>query len=99
MLYFAVKSAAGISNYKWQGRGVIHFERPSREFAPVLAEFGLIAVTKREQRRGMGRNIFLLIDSLINISCKTFNLGKPSKQCLISRFILSSHFDYDYLVN
>jgi hypothetical protein len=67
MLYFAVTSAAGISNYSWQGSGVIHFERPSREFAPVPAEFGLLAVTKREKRRRMGRNIFLLIDSLINI--------------------------------
>jgi hypothetical protein len=96
---FTVKSAAGISNYKWQGLGVIHFERPSREFAPVPAEFGLMAVTKRERRRGMGRNIFLLIDSLINILCKTFDLGKPSELCLIPRFILSLHFDYHYLVN
>jgi hypothetical protein len=67
MLYFAVTSAAGISNYSWQGSGVIHFERPSREFAPVPAEFGLLAVTKREKRRGMGKVIFLLIDILINI--------------------------------
>jgi hypothetical protein len=67
MLYFAVKSTAGISNYSWQGSRVIHFERPSGEFAPVPAEFGLLAVTKREEGRGMGRNIFILIDSLINI--------------------------------
>jgi len=99
MLYFAVKRAAGISNYSWQGSGVIHFERPSREFAPVPAEFGLLPVTKREERRGTGRNIFLLIDSLINIECKTFNLGKSSKLCLIPCFILSTHFDYHYLVN
>jgi hypothetical protein len=47
MLYFAVKNAAGISNYSWQGSGVIHFELPSREFA-------LLAVTKREECREMG---------------------------------------------